>query len=373
MGKLYDVNGNALVTEFPIGLHQMPENDGVLNVIKRARQLSDIKWTPAVNIPRINRYDNDGRPYTERFNDVFTAGVEYTGVPYSSAKGTKVERWGYTRLTTGSFIGMDTFATCVANADSFVSKESAINSSISLASMYGCTCCGFVSYAIDVPWTSSENFAGLISNGTLISKGLVSNASYDDFALADVLVNTEVHIALISDIISDEDGTIRYIEVAESTTHGGINPNIQGGQYGGHARRKGWAFSDFVNFFGDFTLCTRKNISTITYTPSPFVNVGDEFDMDTIPAYPCVPYMGENFAYKYGKIYNSDILIASDYFSELDVYKDGTLFNTFAVASETSKISVGFSAKGNYEAFLCNKSGSTITGKSKSCHWSVIS
>ena len=37
----------------PIGLHTIPENQGVLNVIKRCRQLTDIEWTPAVDLPRL--------------------------------------------------------------------------------------------------------------------------------------------------------------------------------------------------------------------------------------------------------------------------------------------------------------------------------
>lgn len=370
MGNLYDIDGNELVSEFPIGLHQMPENEGVLNVIKRARQLTDVKWTPAVDIPRRCRTINDEFADTVGFRDVFLAGVEYTGVPYTSSKGSLVERWGYTRLVTGCFTGVDTLVTAAANPNSVFCKELSYSTSNSMYAFYGCTCCGLVSYALNIPWTNSENFGGLISSGKLISKGLVSASS--NYELADVLVNTEVHIAMITDIIKDKNGNVQYIEVSENTTSGAMNPDEQGTQFGGHARRYGWTLAEFITKFGTFTLCKYRDISTVPYTPSKFVNVGDAFDMPVSRDFPCVPYMGESFPYKYGYIYNSDILIATDYFSELDVYKDGSLFNTFEVTSGTNKISVGFSARGSYEAFLCNKTSGNITERSNSCHWSVV-
>lgn len=370
MGNLYDINGNELVSEFPIGLHQMPENEGVLNVIKRARQLTDVKWTPAVDIPRRCRDDNESFADTTGFRDVFLAGVEYTGIPYTSSKGALVERWGYTRVTTGCYTGVDTLVTAAANPDSVFCKESTYNTSIAMYAYYGCTCCGFVSYALNIPWTNTENFANLISNGKLISKGLVTASS--NLELADVLWNADVHVAMITDIIKDNDGNVKYIEVSENTTHGAMNPDHQGSQFGGHARRFGWSFTDFVTKYATFTLCKYRDIASVPFTPSKFINVGDAIDMPTDANFPCVPYMGENFPYKSGYIYNSDILIATDNYSELDVYKDGTLFNTFAVASGTNKISVGFSAKGNYEAFLCNKSSGNITERSNSCHWRVV-
>lgn len=374
---IYDVSGNPLnpFTELEmranaLGMRYVPDSVGKLNVVKRARQLTDIKWTPAADIPRISRFDNDADENTGVFEDVFRTGVEYTGIPYTSAKGTNVSRYGYTRLTVGSFIGIDTFATSVANADSFLCKESTYDSSISLAGMYGSTCCGLVSYAIDIPWTSTENFGTLITNGTLVSKGLASDIN--NFDVADVLVDTTTHVALITDIIKDEDGNIEFIEVSENTTHGAYNPSVEGSQYGGHARRMGWALADFVDFFGGYTVCSYRDVDSVDYTPSEFVNVGDTFDRFISPDYPCLPYMGENFAYKAGYIYNSDILIASEYFSELDVYKDGTLLNTYPITSGMKKITVGFSATGEYEAFLCNRTNGTITAQSKSCHWSVI-
>ena len=370
--SVYDIDGNKVVTDGPpIGLHTIPDNEGVLNTIKRARQLTDVKWTPAVDIPRLTRYSNYASAPNELYQDKFEAGVEYTGIPYTSAKGAKVERYGYTRVVTGCFTGIDTFVTSAANADSFFCEESTYDTSIMLGAMYGSTCCGLVSYAIDIPWTNTENFGGLITNGTLASKGTVSSSV--NYELGDILLKTTSHVAIITDISKDNDGDIVFIEVSENTTGGAINPSNLGGQYGGHARRFGWALSDFLRQFNGYTVCKYGNISTVTYTPSEYVNVGDELEMRPPTDYPCLPYMGENFVYKAGHIYSSDILIASDDFDYLAVYKDGSLFNTFTINSAT-KISTNFTAAGDYEAFLYDSSDGTVsnlTARTISCHWTV--
>lgn len=89
---------------------------------------------------------------------------------------------------------------------------------------------------------------------------------------------------------------------------------------------------------------------------------------------PLIPYMGDEFSYLSGHIPNTNILIGSDSYDYLAVYKDGALFNIFTINSATS-VTVGFSAIGNYEAFLFNSTNGTIenmTNRTVSCHWSVV-
>ena len=74
-----------------LGMHKVPRSWNVLNQIKRARQLTDIKWTPAVDMPRKSVYayiTSDSYPmygwnvaFGTYENAKFKAGVEYTGVP----------------------------------------------------------------------------------------------------------------------------------------------------------------------------------------------------------------------------------------------------------------------------------------------------
>ena len=357
---------------YPIGLHTMPQDIGTLNVIKRARQYTDIKWTPAVDLPRICRFESDGTNYI--YEGVFKAGVEYTGMPYSSAKGTKVSRYGYTRMIPGIHIPFETFITAISSEGSFVSEESTYNSNDLLSTMYGSTCCGLVSYALGINWTSTADFGTLITNGTLSSKGTISQSfDIDTISLGDVIVNPDVHVALVTDIVKNSSGNVIYIEVSENVITGGLlNPSEVGGSFGGHARRKGWSVSDFVTHFEGYTLASYNNITSVTYDAIPFVNVGDELNMDVSVNYPCLPYMGEGFVYKSGYIYNSDILIrCPTLFNNLYVYKDGSLFDTFPVESNTTKITVGFSEVGQYEAFLCTVSGGNIINQTIPCHWSV--
>ena len=356
----------------PIGLHVMPANEGVLNVIRRARQFTDIKWTPAVDLPRICRFESEGTNYT--YEGVFKAGKQYTGMPYSSAKGTKVSRYGYTRMIPGLHISFDSFMTAIENSGTFVSEESTYNESNLLSTMYGSTCCGLVSYALGIEWTSTADFGTLINNGTLVSKGTISSLFDDNLvSLGDTIVNAQVHVAIVTDIIKDESGNVTFIEVSENVIAGGLlNPSEDGGMYGGHARRKGWSTEEFNQHFNGYILANYPAISLVTYTPIPYVNTGDEFNMEKPTNYPCLPYMGEGFAYKSGNIYNSDILIkCASLFTHLYVYKDGDLFNTFAINDDTQKVTVGFSETGDYEAFLCNVSNGSITNQTMPCHWSV--
>ncbi len=354
---------------YPIGLHVDPEAEGVLNIIRRARQYTDIEWTPAVDLPRIVRFRSDGTSY--RSEGVFKAGVKYKGIPYSSAKGAAVTPFGYSRFIPGIHIGFDTFMTAIESENSIVSKESEYDEGILLSTVYGSTCCGMISYALGLPWTSTADFNDMIGNG-LTSKGVLSSVfDVNTLALADVLVSPD-HVALITDIALDAGGNVAFIEVSENTTVGGLmNPDTKDGEYGGHAWRHGWAAADFLNYYDGYTVGQYTGRRTVTYTPTPYVNTGDELDRQQPADLPCVPYMGENFAYKTGNVYNTKILIRTTGFAYLYVYKDGSLFNTFPVTAGTEYVTAGFSAAGTYSALLCNVSGGIIQNQTAACHWTV--
>lgn len=67
-----------------MGLHTVPDNWGVMNTIKRARQFTDIKWKPAVDLKRYTvKYWQEGNGNIPVYYDNarFEAGVEYQGMP----------------------------------------------------------------------------------------------------------------------------------------------------------------------------------------------------------------------------------------------------------------------------------------------------
>ena len=89
--SVYDVNGNPLAgtseletAAQKLGLHLMPNSLGELNMVRRARQFTDIKWTPSANVKRRSYAEKDASGgSTLGFQDTFLSGTEYKGIPYS--------------------------------------------------------------------------------------------------------------------------------------------------------------------------------------------------------------------------------------------------------------------------------------------------
>ena len=364
-------------TVIPLSLHTMPENQGQLNLIKRCRQLTDVKWTPAVDLPRLMRVQRS-YPYpdteSEWYNGVFKAGVEYTGVPYGRAN--DIRDYDYDYGYVGRFIGLDTFVTAISNPQSIVSKESQYSASDHEATIYGEVCSGLTCYALNVSYhatASIPDISGLNPVGKIIDEGVRIDTS--TFKLGDVLNLQGDHTGVITDIIHDSEGKATFIEISEATVAGLADKNYKDGQSGGICRRKGWDIENFFEAWGNYTLFRYSNIANIPYTPSPYVNVGDEMDMYRVVHYPCMPYMGENFKYKSGYIPNTDIVISPDLgYNYLRVFKDDVEITSspFTVTSETEKISVGFSEIGDYEAYLCTMNNGTDVTVSHKCHWKVV-
>ena len=362
-------------TSIPLGLHTMPKNNGVLNVIKRCRQLTDIKWTPKFDIPRKSALEGvgDGRS----FEDVFKAGVEYTGIPYSRANISSA-KYGYENFFVGFDIDIDTFMTAVRNENSPVAIESKYSEGNNRASFYGCVCSALASYAynlpsyretVNLPSASGMNLIGKLWNedGTSLDANLIE--------LGDMVIYAGNHVIVVTDLIKDENGNTIYIEESEATTVGNADWDTKGSQYGGVCRRVGFTVEEFYQKFKSYSVYRYSKISSVPYTPSKFVNVGDELKMACHADMPCIPYMGNGFKYKVGYIYNSDLLIKSSGFTHVRVLKDGEPWNSdgttnyYEITGE--KITLGFTEQGEYSAYLCIVEGEVEKVESKHCYWSV--
>ena len=370
------------IKTIPIGLHTMPENDGVLNVIKRCRQMTDIEWTPAIDLPRLmaetatppysSNYDSDLEPF---YIGVFKQGKTYKGIPYGRSAKEQWQDYGYNYTFVGTTIDFDTFVTAVSNPESVISKDSVGSIALRKSMPYASVCSSLVSYALNVSYVDTSqipNISGLNKITDLTVDGAYIDT--DTFKLGDVLNLVSNHAAIITDIIKDSDDEVAFIEVSESTVVGNGNRDVEGGADGGLCRRKGFSVNDFFGRFGDYSLYRYNKISEVPYTPSPFVNVGDELDMFRLVHLPCMPYMGENFKYKSGYIPNTKIVITCNDYAYLRVFKDGTEItgSPFTVGENDTYIETGFSAVGEYEAYLCNMSEGANTAVTAKCHWSVV-
>ena len=177
-------------------------SQGQINIMKRARQLLEIEWTP---VQDVTQWGGSG---------IFAAGTTYTGVPYGQP-------------VNACYIGYDCtlsgFAAAVENADSLFYREySAFNK---IAPYYSIDCSGFVSYAWDLPVRKTTATLAAFAEK-------LENAGMDELEVGDCLNDTYSHAALVGGIIRDDSGCIIAVEILEQT------PNIarhtvfgEGGEY----------------------------------------------------------------------------------------------------------------------------------------------
>ena len=381
---IYDIDGNALSAgtskleedALRLGVHLMPKSVGELNMVRRARQFTDIKWTPAANIKRKNAVEYDAAVnWSQSWQDVFTAGVEYKGIPYSHGYYSGAYR-NYCMV--GYQVSLDAFATAVQFANSYFCSTDPWNADDGVYAPYGITCDTLGCYAmgLDTWYGAVSGYQTLVDNGTIVAQfnsgDIESNIS--NVHLGDILWGVGVHVAVITDVVIEDNGEI-FIEVSEATTRGASSPDENGLQKGGVTRRELWPLAEFLKRFPNYTVYRYADAENVSYTQSKFVALDGEAPMHNVQAkIPLIPYMGDDFAYLSGHIPNTNILIGTSEYAYLAVYKDGTLFNTFTINSASS-VAVGFSATGEYEAFLYNSTDGTIanlTNRTVACKWSVV-
>lgn len=364
--------------------HAVPDSEGQLNVVRRCRQLTDIKWTPAVDIPRRDRMavnDSDDFDSTVIFEDVFKAGVEYTGIPYGRALYHSVQ-WGYgdsVGMKVGIAIGFDTFVSAVMNSESVVAKESVYQADTNNhnACFYAIVCAAFNSYVYNLDQYYTATQIGSAPGMTLV--GSVSSTNLSDIQMGDMILNPDIHAAVVSDMVTDKEGNVTYIEISEATTTGNNNWNVLGSQEGGLCRRRMWSASEFATCWASYSIYRYSLIASVPYVKSPYVDTGDEGDAHRVVNFPCIPYMGEGFQYKSGYIPNTKILTPAykeGYTNKLRVKKDGSNWNVNGTTDyydvSGPYVEVGFSNVGEYEAYLCQVSNGSEIIKTKPCHWTVV-
>lgn len=167
--------------------HTMALTQGQQNIVKRARQQHEIKWTP-----QIDRYQWGG-------NGVFQAGVTYRGIPYGQPVQTGYVPWNI------SFSG---FVRAVNDPTSvFYNGYSTYNK---IAPYYSSDCSGFVSYA----WGTASR----MTTYTLPSVAqLVSDQSIYSLQVGDILNHSTSHVVLVTAVGYDASGVLSTVDIMEQT------------------------------------------------------------------------------------------------------------------------------------------------------------
>ena len=348
-----------------LGLHTMPENNGVMNAIKRARQMTDVEWSPAVDIDRVSlltssSYSGEKTYYTDKF----LAGVKYRGIPYSDQQPYVADE-----------ASIDSFVTAAANANSAESLESSyVNRNV--ASFYGSSCATFVSYALNLPLMASTYYHYM--DGVTKKYDIYADGAYHELnslELCDIILRTS-HVALVTDIIKDDNGNVTHIEVSESTKYGGVNLSEVGGQYGGICRRKMWTLAEFRAWFSDFAIYKYSGLSSIPYREFDYTDIPGEGKKMISAKLPVIPYRGNNsFVYSEGSSVTVKLLIASTGFTHISLKRNGAAYGEgIYQLSGTGEFNVSCpAAGGRFTAHLCNVSDGAETTTSIDCEWIVIS
>ena len=174
-----------------------PKTAAEAAIIARSRQLTDFKWTPVRDVPTYIM----GKGYT-----VLEAGVEVTGFPYASTERTD-------KFITEN-VSFETFLSVIPNPHSklYEPGHAAFN-----ACNYGIVCNGLARYAFGIKRRiSTARWHTIPGMREIKPKG---EYTVDEMQLCDVLYafgEGRNHVALITDILRNEDGEIKEVEVSEA-------------------------------------------------------------------------------------------------------------------------------------------------------------
>lgn len=229
-------------------VHDLPENRGVENGIKRAKQMTAFRWTPVAPLPAVSLF-NDMENEKTHASFLMKPWWPQIGMVYSSV------------LLNQKFIGFnvsfESFVSALSDPNSVIYKYNVDGKGRKNANCwYGIVCSCFASYVFDMKkrwickrWPSVKNVTKL------------GQPDLNDLKLLDIVLHTKKHIAVITDILRDESGMVKRIEVSESTL-----PVCRSTYFTPEEFRGYW-------YAREFEIYRKGDIQNITYTPSPFVRV----------------------------------------------------------------------------------------------------
>lgn len=300
----------------PVTLSSIPQyalEIGKFNAVKKAYQMTDLQFTPLNPIG----YNNG----------TFEPGITYKGVIYSSTR--EIETF------VGNDISFHTLMTAIHNPRSKIYTEDISKPpyhGTNCRAYYGSVCSSFVSHALGIETRYWANDFPISEKMQEIDFTLLENLQ-----VADVLWR-DGHVAMITDIQTDENGQVTKIEISESI--------------GAGCRRYYRSRTQFMSLMNtSFKKIFRYTelYKNTEYTPVPqFVTVmGESPVMFKYNDDLCVD-KGDKSCY----LEDEDVIvnIMRDY-EYLEVYRDGKPYTTIKASSEKDVI-LSRLPFGNYKARL---------------------
>jgi len=176
-----------------------PDSKGKEAAVFRSRQLTEFVWIPVGDIPIYTKTEGKTK---------LPAGVEVKGMIYSSTE--TVDKF------IAENVSFETMLSVIANPDSALYHKD-LNGHGNSWAYFGVVCNGLVRYALNIlPRYPTKRWQTIPGMHQVAAAG---KYSAEDVQLCDVLLENEKikHVMLITDILRDETGAIRQIEVSEAT------------------------------------------------------------------------------------------------------------------------------------------------------------
>ena len=235
-------------------IHDAPRSQGVANVLKRARQMTEFRWTPEKKCPvGLFLLEPPKRTFVGTH---FPAFHPQKGLLYSSVR--NLEKFiGYN-------VSFETFVSALANPDSVVYTRPQLFGG--MRNYYGIICTVFVGYALNTPMRKACYCWPYDSHVTPVDSSDLNNLQ-----LCDIVLDPTRHIAMITDIERTEEGDVRYITVSEGTL-----PLCKVTRFSAKEFRGYWLENGYSIFRHD-------GLEDVPYTPTPYVHLEGDPDLPLPP------------------------------------------------------------------------------------------
>ena len=251
----------------------MPVNENQANVLKRAKQLLQLRYTPLKAMPSLT-IDRTVEP-KQYYYTHFPPLRPITGANYSAVR--------YDEKYLGQNVSFETFSTAVLNPNSVLYTRTLHARNPLGAAWYGSVCSQFVSYCFDFPFQIDCQQWPFLPGVERIDP-----TDINALALCDVLNERTHHTALITGIDRDKNGHIQYIHVSEQTPPRAVTTIFTVNEFAAYWLNDGYEI-------------LRLPLDTpVSYTPNPYVPL----EVEDLPSprtdYALLPDYGDKANYQRG-------------------------------------------------------------------------
>jgi len=237
-------------------IYDKPASQGEANILKRAKILANVRWTPQLKMPKtinVPAAENTGNPYPRAYWKTWRP--EF-GVPYSSVR--------IPRKFIGFNVSLETYISALANPKSVLYTRNLTGMGQRMSSWYGAVCSSFVSYALDLPSPRVCRNWGKYGDMTEVPE-----FTAQDLKLCDILCSSG-HVGIVTDVARNETGEAVMITVSECCP-----PKVIATEFTADEVLRCWPEK--------YRLYHYDHIDKVTYTPSPYVHQEGDPDLPVPP------------------------------------------------------------------------------------------